>query len=125
VAVSIAFFNYRLKREAREQQQHQQQNIHTRDDPFLPPPPTSPAAVETETPIMADVVIEPNSIRTLEADAFLDPTATTSTANNNGVPIPADANAAAVAQKELPTYKDQVRPVEPPGQASNNMPPPP
>jgi hypothetical protein len=63
VAVLIAFFNYRIKiqREAREQQQHHhQQPLHTRYDPFLPPPPTSPAAVKTETPIMADVVIEPN-----------------------------------------------------------------
>jgi hypothetical protein len=73
VAALIAFFNFRLKRKAREQheQQQQQEAIHITDDPFLPP-----AAVENETLIMADAVFdEPNSIRTLVADAFLDSTA--------------------------------------------------
>jgi hypothetical protein len=123
-AALIAILNYRLKREAREQQQ--QQTINTGDDAILPlPPPVSASNTpttanaaddENETPILVDVVIMPPEQRavqdrTMEADAFLDPTTRA-----------AAAAIASLTRKELPRFKDQVRTVEPPGRSTKMSP---
>jgi hypothetical protein len=139
LGLGIAYFNYRIKREAREQQQ---QGMNTADDQ-IPPPPSPPSSSsnipaaentaaaaddETTTPIMADAVVlvvppPAQEVRdeTLQAAAFLDP----ATAAVAVVAKTAAAAAAAITtptKKGLPRYKDQVRAVQPPGPSATNLP---
>jgi hypothetical protein len=121
VAALIAILNYRIKLQRDARAQQEQQTLNTGNDAILSqPPPVSAsntpadanfAADEIVAPVMVDVVVMPLAQavqdRTMEADAFLDPT-TISAVQTDAAGI------AILARKEFPMYKDQVRNVEPP-----------
>jgi hypothetical protein len=118
----IAILNYRVKIKKEAIQLQRQQDVAMNNGgPIAPPQPPMPlpssnSIIEVEpddeeAPIMANAVIMPLAEvvqdRTLEADAFLDPTATSATQTP-----PA---AAAAHQKQIPRNENPVRFVEPPG----------
>jgi hypothetical protein len=118
VAALIAILNYRTKilRDAREHQQERIQGTPS-GDPIVP---LTPPVVDADdrTPIIADAVPMPlPPERTLEADAVLE--LSTAAAHLSATAAAAHAH---LSRKTRPSYKDQVRGIEAPGQIIYCMP---